>query len=237
MRNTTNAQLLDLRSRLVVEKAAAEQRLASREHYGLDASLRDESGDLSATITIPPMQPPKRTSAAKTSRFTSRKAASEPHRRGAGRDGRRQLRKLLDVQRTDPRRPSAGPSGYALLRRNIRPAGNLRASSHRRGIPAAAVRPHEHGRPRRRVQRLRRRGRLADRRELGQFRLAGHVRKSRFASYDDIGIEQDETDGYVETFESFVATDITGNHRYVVRNDAYDKYLAQDEGEPLLEKD
>jgi hypothetical protein len=54
-------------------------------------------------------------------------------------------------------------------------------------------------------------------------------------SYNDMYIEADENDGYVEAFESFVATDIYGKQVSIVRNKAYRKYMANHEGEPLLE--
>ncbi|XID95306.1 TraR/DksA C4-type zinc finger protein [Paenibacillaceae bacterium WGS1546] len=55
--------------------------------------------------------------------------------------------------------------------------------------------------------------------------------------YDQMAIEADENDGYVEPYESFVATDITGHHVSIVRNRAYHRYLADNEGDPLLEPD
>ncbi|MFC4599433.1 TraR/DksA C4-type zinc finger protein [Cohnella hongkongensis] len=55
--------------------------------------------------------------------------------------------------------------------------------------------------------------------------------------YNRMAIEAGENDGYVEAYESFVATDITGRHLSVVRNDAYRRYMADNEGDPLLEPD
>lgn len=55
--------------------------------------------------------------------------------------------------------------------------------------------------------------------------------------YDQMAIEAEENDGYVEPFESFVATDITGHHVSVVRNRAYRRYMADNEGDHLLEPD
>ncbi|MGZ9585086.1 TraR/DksA C4-type zinc finger protein [Paenibacillus marinisediminis] len=57
-------------------------------------------------------------------------------------------------------------------------------------------------------------------------------------SYDQMMIEAaDELDGFVEPFESFVATDITGKDLVIVRNHQYEKYMSDGEGEPLLEED
>ncbi|WP_409342450.1 TraR/DksA C4-type zinc finger protein [Paenibacillus sp. MBLB4367] len=55
--------------------------------------------------------------------------------------------------------------------------------------------------------------------------------------YDDIGIEEDEADGFVEPIEDFVATDMYGRHVMVVRNESYRRYIADGEGEALLEED
>ncbi|MFC4305665.1 TraR/DksA C4-type zinc finger protein [Cohnella boryungensis] len=55
--------------------------------------------------------------------------------------------------------------------------------------------------------------------------------------YDHMAIEAEENDGYVEPLESFLATDITGHHVSVVRNRAYHRYMAEHEGVPLLEPD
>lgn len=49
--------------------------------------------------------------------------------------------------------------------------------------------------------------------------------------YEHIGIEAEENDGYVEPLESFVASDITGRHTYVVRNREYNHYMEAGEGD------
>lgn len=53
--------------------------------------------------------------------------------------------------------------------------------------------------------------------------------------YNDMTIENDENDGYVEDLESFLATDIYGEGVFVVRNKAYYHYLDSKDGDPLLE--
>ncbi|MEX2462514.1 MAG: TraR/DksA C4-type zinc finger protein [Paenibacillaceae bacterium] len=54
-------------------------------------------------------------------------------------------------------------------------------------------------------------------------------------SYNDLFIEAAETEGFVEAYESFVATDIYGKQVSIVRNKAYREYMANQEGDPLLE--
>jgi YteA family regulatory protein len=54
-------------------------------------------------------------------------------------------------------------------------------------------------------------------------------------SYEDVYMESDELVGCVEPIESFLATDITGQHVEVIRNQTYRNYMRHGEGEPLLE--
>lgn len=56
-------------------------------------------------------------------------------------------------------------------------------------------------------------------------------------NYNDMEIEADEQVGYVEAFESFLATDIYGQHVTLIRNRAYNEYIHNNEGEGLLELD
>lgn len=60
---------------------------------------------------------------------------------------------------------------------------------------------------------------------------------SNVADYNDMYIESDENEGYVEPLESFLATDIYGQNVTVVRNRTYKQYIDHNEGDPLLEPD
>lgn len=53
--------------------------------------------------------------------------------------------------------------------------------------------------------------------------------------YKALYLESDENEGYVEAIENFLATDLYGTARMVVRSAAYHKYLADDEGDHGLE--
>lgn len=55
--------------------------------------------------------------------------------------------------------------------------------------------------------------------------------------YEDVSIESDENVGFVEPFESFLATDMYGQNVTVIRSKAYRDYMAGGEGEGLLEPD
>lgn len=46
----------------------------------------------------------------------------------------------------------------------------------------------------------------------------------------------DEMQGFCEPLESFIATDITGKELFIVRNDAYQRYMNSDEGDQELEQ-
>jgi YteA family regulatory protein len=52
---------------------------------------------------------------------------------------------------------------------------------------------------------------------------------------NDFFTDAEETEGFVEAFESFVATDIYGKQVSIVRNKTYRDYMHSQEGEPLLE--
>lgn len=53
--------------------------------------------------------------------------------------------------------------------------------------------------------------------------------------YDNPYVESDENEGYVEPIESFLATDLYGEAKMVIRNREYRQYMDSREGDPLLE--
>lgn len=57
------------------------------------------------------------------------------------------------------------------------------------------------------------------------------------SDYNHLGSEANENDGYVESLESFLATDITGRYVTVIRNDKYEEYMKNGEGDHELETD
>ncbi|WP_372663080.1 TraR/DksA C4-type zinc finger protein [Cohnella sp.] len=71
----------------------------------------------------------------------------------------------------------------------------------------------------------------------GDSSSPAYAEGNNIEDYDHMGIEAGENDGFVETLESFLATDITGNNLTVVRNRAYHHYMASNEGEHFLEPD
>ncbi len=53
----------------------------------------------------------------------------------------------------------------------------------------------------------------------------------------DMNFLLEENEGYVEPIESFLATDLFGKQVFVVRNSEYRKYMANNEGDHALESD
>lgn len=60
---------------------------------------------------------------------------------------------------------------------------------------------------------------------------------NELTDYNNMYIESDENEGYVEPLESFLATDMYGNNVTFIRNDEYQKYWERGEGYGLLEPD
>ncbi|MBM7565733.1 TraR/DksA C4-type zinc finger protein [Paenibacillus sacheonensis] len=238
MTNLTNAQLRNLRSQLIVEKAAAEQRLASSEHYGLDASLRDESGDLSAYDNHPG------------------DAATETYERG--KDIALHEQEELHLNRINAALAAMEDGSYGTCRTCGEPIPPARLQALPDALYCVAHSPRQEVSDHRPIEESFLQppfGRTSlDENEDGYTGFDGEdawqiveswgnsnspamSENREVTSYDEVGLEADEADGYVEPFESFVATDITGSHRYIVRNQAYDDYLEHDEGDHLLERD
>ncbi|WP_151735824.1 TraR/DksA C4-type zinc finger protein [Paenibacillus tengchongensis] len=58
---------------------------------------------------------------------------------------------------------------------------------------------------------------------------------NEITSYNDMEIEADETEGFVEPWENFIATDIGGNHLTVIRGTSYRQYMDSEEGDYMLD--
>ncbi|MBW4080057.1 TraR/DksA C4-type zinc finger protein [Paenibacillus sp. S150] len=58
---------------------------------------------------------------------------------------------------------------------------------------------------------------------------------NNISSYNDMEIEADETEGFVEPWENFIATDIGGNHVTVIKGSSYRHYMDSGEGSHLLD--
>ncbi|RAP76635.1 TraR/DksA C4-type zinc finger protein [Paenibacillus montanisoli] len=238
MTNLTNSQLRDLRSQLVVEKAAIEQRLASSEHYGFSSSLKDESGDLSSYDNHPA------------------DAATETYERG--KDLALHEQEELHLSRIEAALSAIDDGIYG----KCRTCGNSIPFERLQALPdtlyCTAHSPRQDISERRPVEEeylYPGFGRTSmDDHEDGYNGFDGEdawqiveswgtsespatSENANVRNYDEIGIEADEADGYVEPLESFLATDITGKHVSVVRNQQYYDYMDHEEGDHMLEKE
>ncbi|WP_308638935.1 TraR/DksA C4-type zinc finger protein [Paenibacillus silvisoli] len=238
MTNLTNSQLRGFRSQLVVEKAAIEQRLASSEHYGFSASLKDESGDLSSYDNHPG------------------DAATETYERG--KDLALHEQEELHLSRIEAALAAIedGSYGSCLTCGGSIPLERLQALPDT--LYCAAHSPRQDISEHRPIEEAYLQpgfGRTSlDEHEDGYNGFDGEdawqiveswgnsdspamSENANVRNYDEIGIEADEADGYVESLESFLATDITGKHVSVVRNQQYYDYMDHEEGDHMLEKE
>ncbi|MBW7473630.1 TraR/DksA C4-type zinc finger protein [Paenibacillus oenotherae] len=236
MSHLSHKQVLHLRRRLESDKNDTEKRLASSEHYGLASSQRDETGELS-TIDNHPAD-----------------IATELYERG--KDIALLEQEDLRLSRIDAALSAMdnGEYGTCLTCGEAIPYARLQAlpdtlycinhaprqePSDRRPIEEQYLMP-----PFGRSSMDEREGyngfdgedawQIVE--QWGNSDSPAMSENRNAASYDDIGIETDEADGYVEPLESFLATDITGTHVCVIRNQAYYDYMDHEEGDHGLEQ-
>ncbi|WP_308858144.1 TraR/DksA C4-type zinc finger protein [Paenibacillus sp. R14(2021)] len=236
MTKLTNNQLRNLRSQLTVEKAATEQRLASIDHYGLSTSLRDATGDLSAYDNHPG------------------DAATETYERG--KDIALHEQEELRLNRISEALSAMDNGSYGSCQTCGEPIPLARLQALPDTLYCAEHSPRQELSEHRPIEESFLmppfgRSDMDDHEDgfngfdgedawqiverWGNSNSPAMSENRNVTSYEEVGIESDELDGYVESLESFIATDITGNHRYVVRNKAYNDYMENEEGEALLE--
>ncbi|REE92961.1 TraR/DksA family transcriptional regulator [Paenibacillus taihuensis] len=234
--NLTNTQLRNLRSSLVVEKAAIEQRLASSDHYGLANSYKDYSGDLSSYDNHPG------------------DAATETYERG--KDIALHEQEELHLNRINSALEAMDNGSYGQCRTCGEQIPYARLQALPDTLYCTVHSPRQDVSDRRPVEEqflYPPFGRTSmDDHEDGYNGFDGEdawqivesfgnsdspaMSENRDVQrYEEVGIEADEADGYVETLESFLATDITGKHVSVVRNKQYYDYMEHEEGDHALE--
>lgn len=236
MTKLTNNQLSNLRSSLVVEKAAIEQRLASSDHYGLANSYKDASGDLSSYDNHPA------------------DAATETYERG--KDIALHEQEELHLNRINAALEAMENGTYGKCSTCGAQISHARLQALPDTLYCAAHSPRQDVSDHRPVEEQYLSppfGRTSmDDHEDGYNGFDGEdawqivesygnsdspamSENANVQRYDEVGIEADEADGYVETLESFLATDITGKHVSVVRNKEYYSYMEHEEGDHTLE--
>lgn len=233
----TEERIQSIRRRLLQEKSELESRISDNGHYGLSASFRDSTGDLSNVDNHPA------------------DAATEMYERGKDIALLEQEAFRLERIETALERMDTGEYGRCTACGAFIPAERLEA------LPTAvyciAHEPRQHVSDRRPAEETFLQppfGRTSLDEQDDQNGFDGEdawqiveswgnsdspamAEGNDNTDYEAIGIEADENDGFVEPIESFLATDITGGHFSVVRNRAYHRYIAAREGDPLLEPD
>ncbi|SEN13131.1 TraR/DksA C4-type zinc finger protein [Paenibacillus sp. OV219] len=236
MTNLTKNQLSNLRSSLVVEKAAIEQRLASSDHYGLANSYKDSSGDLSSYDNHPA------------------DAATETYERG--KDIALHEQEELHLNRINAALEAMENGTYGKCSSCGEQIPHARLQALPDTLYCATHSPRQDISEHRPVEEqflYPPFGRTSmDDHEDGYNGFDGEdawqivesygnsdspamSENANVQRYNEVGIEADEADGYVETLESFLATDITGKHVSVVRNKEYYSYMEHEEGDHTLE--
>ncbi|GAB2702720.1 TraR/DksA C4-type zinc finger protein [Paenibacillus thermoaerophilus] len=235
MNGLTEHQLSALRAKLEADLREWDGVLQSSDGFGLQASLRESVGDLSAYDNHPA------------------DAATESYERGKDSALREHFRLLRQDASEALARMDRGEYGICAVCGRAIPYERLEAN------PAAAycvehnpAQRHSERRPAEESFLERPFGRTSMDDRDGQNGFDGEdawqiveawgnsdspamAESPDTFDYDSgSATEGDEPDGYVETLESFLATDIYGKHTHVVRNRAYREYLEHGEGEGLL---
>jgi YteA family regulatory protein len=234
MTNLTDKQLHMLRSSLEADQALIEQRLASNDHFGLGVAQRDQTGELSMIDNHPA------------------DLATEIYERG--KDIALLEQEEFHLTRIEDALAAMNNGDYGICRT----CGEAIPYERLEALPDSLY-CIEHA-PRRDISDRRPAeesflmppfGRSSmDEKDYtgfdgedawqiveswGNSNSPAMSENRQVESYEHVGIEDDEADGYVEPFESFIATDITGKHVTVVRNRQYYEYMEHDEGDHGLE--
>lgn len=239
MPHLSDHQMNTLKQSLLTQKQEIEQRLAANEHLGMAESLRDETGDLSVNDNHPG------------------DLASEMFEREKDIALLENTERLLS--RIDHALEQMDRGNYGKCAECGRPIPYERLLAVPFALHCAEHAPEQSNSKRRPVEERFLQppfGRTSlDENDEDSNRFDGEdawqivaswgtsntpamAEGNNISDYDEIEIEAaDDLDGFVEPFESFVATDIFGENVTVVRNKLYHKYLADKEGDPLLEPD
>jgi YteA family regulatory protein len=237
MSHLTREQLDHFKQLLRHEKESLEQRVNENRHYGLNQSFRDSTGDLSVNDNHPG------------------DLGSEMFERGKDLALNDRAERDLEAVNTALDMLEQGRYGTCVVCGREIPAERLEAVPSTLYCKEHVPNPHVNNRrPREEFLMTPPFGRtsLDELPEQNQFdgEDAWQIVESwgnstspalaedpEIGDYNDMYIEADEREGYVEPIESFLATDLYGHDVSVVRNKAYRRYLENREGDPLLEPD
>lgn len=237
MKHLTSAQKEKLRQQLHQEKSDLEKQLASNGNFGLNGSIRDNIGELSSYDNHPA------------------DIGSEVFERGKDLAlGENAEHHLTDVYRALADMESGE---YGICKACGQPIPFARLEAMPTAEFCVAHAPNQHASKRRPAEEKLLhppfgRTSLDERHDLSEFdgedawqiveswgtsNTPAMAEDPQISDYNDMEIEADENDGFVEAYESFLATDLYGQTVSVVRNKTYREYMDKQEGEPLLEPD
>lgn len=235
MTTPTNDHFKLLRSRLLDEQNEIQHRLADNDHYGLSQSLRDETGELSTNDNHPG------------------DTATELYERE--KDIALLEQEELHLARIEAALNAMENGTYGICATCSEPIPLERLDAVPDCLYCIEHAPRQHLSLRRPVEELvldqpfGRTSRDEDDsfngfdgedawqivERWGTSNTPAMSENRDVTDYSLVGIESEEADGFVEPIESFLATDITGRHVYIVRNHAYEQYLENEEGDLSLE--
>lgn len=235
MSHLTPAQLTELRGKLLQQREEIRHRLQNNEHYGLQEAIRDNTGELSMIDNHPG------------------DAATELYNRSIDISlVERDEHQLTDIEDA-LQAMDEGTYGICKVTGEPIPFDRLTAipstrytKEHAPRQSAPFTRPAEEeflyppfGRT------------SLDEREdqngfdgedawqivesWGSSNSPAMAEGNEISSYNDMEIEADETEGFVEPWENFVATDIAGNHIMIIKGNSYRHYMDTEEGSYLLD--
>jgi YteA family regulatory protein len=237
MTTPSSAHVMLLQSRLLDEQREIEHRLADEDHYGLSQSLRDNTGELTSIDNHPG------------------DTATELYERE--KDIALLEQEELHLRRIDAALEAIANGTYGICAACNEPIPLERLDAVPDTLHCIEHAPRQHVSLRRPVEEL-----LLDPpfgrtsmdeqdsyngfdgedawqivEQWGNADSPAMSENRDVADYEHVGIDAFEHDGFVESIESFLATDITGRHVSVIRNREYQHYLEAGEGDHGLEND
>lgn len=234
MNHLTPEQLSELRSQLIAQREDIRSRLHNLDNHGLEESMRDMSGDLTEIDNHPA------------------DAATDLYHRSM--DISIQEREELELAAIDEALKSMEDGTYGICAATGKPIPYERLNA----LPTAKyLKEHSprqekpHTRPVEEEFLAPPFGRSSmDEHEYSGFdgedawqivesygssNSPAMAESSNIDSYNNMEIEADDPDGWVEPWENFIATDITGTEVTVIGGPQYKRYLDSGEGDFLLD--
>lgn len=235
MSHLTTQQLAQLRAALLQQQEEIQHRLKNNEHYGLQEAMRDTTGELSEIDNHPG------------------DAATELYNRSIDISLLERDEHELDDIEAALQAMDEGTYGICIASGNPIPYERLSALPSTRYSKEHAPRQNApFTRPAEEELLFPPFGRTSlDEREeqngfdgedawqivesWGSSNSPAMAEGNDISSYNDMEIEADETEGFVEPWENFVATDIAGNHLTIIKGTSYRHYMDTEEGSFLLD--